>query len=453
MNRMEEYKRVLEDLERVPESDPVGNARRRHRKVRSLYRPLVAAAAVFLVFFGMINLSPTVSATFQNVPVLKELVQILTFNPSLRLAVEHDYVQIMDLQQQDQDITARIEYLIVDQKQINIFFRLSSDTHESLSATPEILTADGHYLLAGVSYGGVFEEQDELRQITVDFVEDTVPEQLRLKLDVYANAAMFAEAPVESEDLWDIPEERNGLATFDFLLKFDPLFTAQGRIVDVNQKIEIDGQQITVTDMEIYPTHIRINVKEAETNSAWLTSLRFYLELDDGRRIEKVSNGISATGSTDTPSMVSYRAESSFFYHADSIRLIVTGADFLNKAEEKLHVNLKELTCDPLPEHVSLHSVKKGNGSTLLTFLIKEDGLDHVQLLSHSYWSPSGTEYHINRYTSTMLYDEDTGEQLEGYQEEGYYLDGYLQDEVWVKLNYSSVWTPQSPVVVELFNP
>ena len=58
-------------------------------------------------------------------------------------AVENEYVQPMYLSQTDDEITASVEYLIVDQKQVNVFFRLDSERFTNLSVHPEVLAEDG----------------------------------------------------------------------------------------------------------------------------------------------------------------------------------------------------------------------------------------------------------------------------------------------------------------------
>ena len=343
MNRMEEYEAMVTQLETVPISDPVAKAKKRWRRSRAVRRSVAGLAAAFGVFVGMINLSPAVSAACRELPFLKEVVALLTFNPSLRMAIEHDYVQMVGQEQTKDAVTGRVEYLIVDQKQVNVFFTLTSETYDWLDATPEITGMNGEHFQTAMSYGGLPEEADALRQLTIDFVEENVPDELKLMLRVRNVESRYgvAEAPTaQVGENW--PEENTPeiLTELTFDLKFDPQYTAQGRTEVLNRTVEVGGQKITITDMEVYPTHIRINIQEDERNSAWINSLRFYLELEDGNRIEKISNGISATGSATTPSMVSYRAESSYFYDADCIRLCITGADLLDKEREKIYVNL-----------------------------------------------------------------------------------------------------------------
>ena len=186
MNRMEEYEAMMARMETVPASDPVGKARARLRRRQWALRPLAAVAAAFGIFVGLLNLSPTVSAACRTLPLLRELVELLTFNPSLRIAIEHDYVQMVGMEQTKDGVEARVEYLIVDQKQVNIFYTLSSQTGGALDATPELCYEDGTYVSACVSGGGLY-ENGELRQITVDFMcrDRTDPRQSVRFLQMY----------------------------------------------------------------------------------------------------------------------------------------------------------------------------------------------------------------------------------------------------------------------------
>ena len=74
--------------------------------------------------------------TFKNCPVayacskvpgLRELAEAVTFSRSLTDAVNNQYVQPISLTQTQNGITASVDYLIVDQKQVNVFYRLTAD--------------------------------------------------------------------------------------------------------------------------------------------------------------------------------------------------------------------------------------------------------------------------------------------------------------------------------------
>ena len=454
MNRMEEYEAMMAQLETVPQSAPVEKAKKRRTRNNRVLRSLASVAAVFCVFVTMINVSPTVSAACREIPFIKELVELLTFNPSLRIAIEHDYVQMVGQEQTKDDVTGRVEYLIVDQKQVNIFFTLDSEIYEYLDATPEIRDANGDHFQTAMSYGGLPDDGEELRQITIDFVDEDVPDYMELTLRIRELGGRYGEEEAPTAQVgedWLEPETPEVLTELVFDLHFDPKYTGQGRTVALNKTMELDGQKITITDMEIYPTHIRINVEEDENNTAWLVSLKFYLELEDGFKIETISNGISATGSQDNPSMVSYRAESSYFYEADCIRLHITSADFLDKTRETIYVNFETLESDPLPQGSKLWSAVEKAGGTELTFLIEESEINHVQLLSSTYFDLEGNEYHCGSWGSSMNFiDETTMEEMDGWGDETYYLNDFHESEAIFEVNYTHFWVPEEPLVVEL---
>ena len=454
MNRMEEYEALLAQLETVPISDPVSKAKKRQKRTNRVRRSMVSVAAALCVFVGMINVSPAVSAACREIPFLKEVVELLTFNPSLRIAIENDYVQMVGLEQTKDDVTGRVEYLIVDQKQVNVFFTLTSEVYDCLDATPEIIGADGEHFQVAMSYGGLPDEGEELRHLTIDFVDEDVPDFMKLTLRVRNIYSRYGEEEAPAAQVgedWPDDEPPEILTELTFDLHFDPKYTGQGRIVELNKTVELDGQKITITGMEVYPTHIRINVQEDEGNTAWLTSMRFYLELEDGFRVETISNGISATGSQETPSMVSYRAESSYFYEADCIRLYITSADFLDKEREKLYINLRTLESDPLPQGVELRSAREKHSGTELTFLLEPSELSHVQVLGSTYYDLEGNEYFCGSMSSGhSFYDEERMEFDDEWEFETYYLEDFHEAESMFEVNYTHFWIPDEPMVVEL---
>ena len=65
----------------------------------------------------------------------------------------------------------------------------------------------------------------------------------------------------------------------------------------------LDGQKVTFTDIEIYPTHMRIDVKTDTSNTAWLASLDLYILADGGKKFKPTANGITASGSTESMEM------------------------------------------------------------------------------------------------------------------------------------------------------
>ena len=68
------------------------------------------------------------------------------------------------------------------------------------------------------------------------------------------------------------------LTEIPFHLEFDPYYTAQGKIIPVDTAFTLDGQRFILTEVELYPTHLRVNMRAEADNTASLTGLDLYLE-------------------------------------------------------------------------------------------------------------------------------------------------------------------------------
>lgn len=455
MNRLEEYQALMMELDQpVPGLETTLDRARKKRRKRNLsvIRPVGAIAACFVVFILLVNFCAPVAYACSLVPGLRELAEAVTFSRSLTDAVENEYVQPMDLTQTDGDITAEVPYLIVDQKQVNVFYRLDSDKYEQLAADPNIMNAEGarppH---CSWSSNGFDAENGELRCLSIDFVDGNVPDSLKLQLRVYSNRIDFSEAPAEnvSNSMFsdDVYEEPDYLAEFHFLLEFDPEFTASGKIFPVNQTVELEGQRITITDIEVYPTHMRVDIAESEENTAWLKDLEFYIETDWGMKFDPVASGITATGSADSPSMVSYRADSSYFYEAKHLKLVITGARWLKKDMETTYLNLVTGETGPLPEGAEFDSaVREGTGWVLTFRAAWDEDEPMYQLFGSTFYDKDGSEYEINMWSSTFGEADEDGTVT--YFLDQFPLKNYPYDEVWLSPHFSHEWVAEDLIVV-----
>ena len=170
MNRKEEYDSLLTELENTPPALEYAVTRakaraKRTKNIRHFFTILVSSIAVFLIaFITMVNLSTTFAMACGRIPLLHELAAAVAFSPSLSAAVENEYVQPIELEQSENGITMRVEYVIVDQKQLNIFYSLRSQIYSHMDATPHIRNTDGTpmdgYCLSAGEFG---DENGELR--------------------------------------------------------------------------------------------------------------------------------------------------------------------------------------------------------------------------------------------------------------------------------------------------
>lgn len=450
MNRNEEYRALLEELESVPPAlegltERVWRRWRQERRWRTFAIPVGSLAACFAAFVLLVNLSVPFARACGNVPVLRELAQAVAWSPSLSAAVENDYVQPIGLSQTKNGITATVEYIIVDQKQVNIFFTLEGDYEKLNAAMPEF-SPDQVCSVIGSDSG---QHPGTLLNFRLEYADQDVPDHLSMTFQVYTEEAGAGSdyapdrAVGHADEMLELRpwEEPEVLAEFTFDLDFDPNFTAQGEVIPVNRTFCLDGQTLTVTDVEVYPTHVRVSVEAEPGNTAWLKSLEFYMENEDGDRFEPISNGIAATGDTDTPANASFHLESSYFAKSGHLTLHVTGAVWLDKNRERIRADLARGTVDWLPEGVTLQGMQHWDGGWFLTFNVAAPANSYGQVFSSRYFGEDGTEYSMDRYGWSVLDD---------HSEVYLPLRNYDQDAVLLGLIWSRATTAEPPITIPI---
>ena len=425
MNRNEELFELMKELEEnTPDlSSSIRKAKCRRNRIVFAYRPLVSLAACFVLFVLLVNFSAPVAQACANVPFLQALVEAVTFDRSLSNAVENDYVQQMDLVQEENGITAKIEYVIVDQKQVNIFYRLESEDYQYMYGTPEILSKDGS---TETLFKWTIRSDEDLRHITLDYLGEAVPDSIQLVLYVFDES--------QGED--------HTIAQFTFLLEFDLEAIAEAKIYPVNQTVILDGQSITITDVEVYPTHLRVNTVDAADNTAWLRTLDFYIETENGR-FDIPGSGIIATGTEEGRN--SFRADSIYFYDAEEIKLVITGARWLSKDMGKIEIDLTTGEADGLPKNVTLVPVGEENSMSPVMLHIQGDGdADHHMMLELAYYDAEGNK------CQTSVGTRDCGEHSSNCWYEWLDLSAYPYDCIEIQLTYTDDWEAENPVIINV---
>ena len=453
MNRNEEYLALMQELETTPDAleTTVERALERKnalRKKKYIFGvPAGSLAACFAGFVLLVNCFPTFAYACGGMPLLRELAKAVAWSPSLSAAVENEYVQPIGLSQTKEGITATIEYLIVDQKQVNIFYTLKGD-YEDLSGRTVSFSPEQH---CAFSYGGSPNLPGTLQNITLDYVDEDVPEGFSVTIGMESRDLLENEAPARSveEEMLNPGKEiaPQVIAEFTFDLKFDPGFTAVGEVIPVNCTVEVGGQRITVTEAQIYPSHVRINVADRTDNTAWLKGLEFYLTNERGQRFEPISNGITATGGDGTDSYASFRLESTWFARSRHLTLHITGTEWLDKDREWIRLDLVQRSADCLPEGVEFRSAERHSGGWLLEFCALRREEHHTHQLFHmTFEDMAGKEYSMGSQSSYTDYEDESGmyfiEQLP--------LPDYHENEVWLRPTYTHTIREEMPITIQI---
>ena len=442
-NRNDEWKALMAELEATPpELDyTLTRAKARNRKngLRRMLAPVGALCGLLLSFALLVNVSPTFASACSGVPLLRELAAAVDFSPSLSAAIENDYFQPVDQEQTQNGVTCRVLGVIVDRRQLNIFFTLKGPGKEELGADMELTAADGTQL-PSISYGGAWKgDENGIYQRTADFFEQDMPHALLFTVKAMAD-----------------PERE--LASFTFHLEFDPWFTSQGETIEVGETFVIESQTLTVERIELYPTQMCIHVSPGPDNTALLKGLRFTVTDEKGNVYAPISNGLSAVGSPEGGYGI-FMLESPYFQNSQSLELHITGADWLDQDLARVHVDLAAQRAEDLPAGVELlYARRSGTGWVVAFKGVQEGNKGNSHYSFHSIfgstWYDAQGNGHLSEGGSHTIGWEDplTGERRD--EEETFteelWLSGCTEDEVWLEPTYTGITELDEPIRVKL---
>lgn len=279
----------------------------------------------------------------------------------------------------------------------------------------------------------------------INFFGGPAPETFRLTLEVTASEARAGGD--STARIWEeLPEaEEPVVAVLEFDLTVDPQAAQAVERVALDQTLTLDGQEITLTELEIYPTHLRLNVAEDEGNSAWLENLEFYVQLGSGETFRPMSNGVLSNRSQDHPGITSYRADSFYFCDARSLTVVVTGAEWLDKDMEWVEVDLKTLEAERMPQDAQLWQARQLDQGWLVTVRARQ----REENTAHSVF--------LSSFRDEEAWSGVFGPAACGFDEDGeyFYETVLLADcpgsRVWLQPAYTRLWTAEEPVRLEIW--
>lgn len=449
MERNAEYLLLREELNHTPNDLEFAPGRaaarlRQKKRLRIFTVPVRAVLALAVVFVLLVNLSWSFALACSGLPVLSDLAAAVAFSPSLKAAVEFGYVQNLNMEQTQNGLTIKLEYLVVDQKQVNIYFRYYDETGKNYCISKAIDKTYGTW--NGIISQGIDDthRSGELQRIHLEYGSEDVPGELTLFI-------LTREIISDGPDGFFLSEKQ---MRFAFNIKFDPDFTRKAEVYTPNQSFTFDGQMFTVTSVEVFPTQMRVNLEADESNTAWIRALYCYAEDENGVRYEPPAKGITVAmwDNMAIPMHNGFRLESAYFGRGERLTLHILGAALLDKDAPSIKIDLKNNTAQGLPDGITFVGTEQKDDLVELHFSVQrredlvyrnEYGEDFS--LDWRYYSISDPTVIEDSHfiIMRMEYDPQT-------QEEVYTVDAGDSSVVYLLPAYSELVAAQSPILIEI---
>ena len=378
-------------------------------KRKAVFGSLSAVAAVF-IFIILVNTNAAFAGCVSNLPVIGNLAEFVKFDKGLSNAIENDYVQEVGLISWDGDKQLSLPYVIADEKNLVLFFRLPEDYDLKSNEFADISLKEMRNSETGekieISYSSSSLSAEESKKDTgflqqsYLFSEGDLPKSIELKVNLEIEGIPDSENGQMAEpDGEEEPESiRKTIGTFTFQLDFKEF--AKPRIYEFHKSLVVEKQRMTLEEVKVYPAGTEVSFTFPDENSAWIKGLDLAIE-QNGKVISEGKNGISSTGDGKKKSIF---IESNYFEKPSAQSLLIRGVRLLDKDKEYITVDLNNRTITPAIPGMSVKEVIKGkNGMAQLVFSTKVNDDNICFGMFHNYSDMEGNTYELSSESMTNI--------------------------------------------------
>ncbi|MEK3978844.1 DUF4179 domain-containing protein [Psychrobacillus sp. FSL K6-2836] len=307
-------------------------AKNKKRKRKKTLWAFSVAAILILTFVTSIRVSPAFANAISTIPGMERFVHLIQIDKGIEAIVENDYYEAIGKSQVKNDITFTVDGIIIDETGAEIFY-----------------TLEAPYSLEGMDYPGVklFNNGKELVASSSYNLPDQ--EQVNRKVDKFS--LVFVEPEQFTSNALEVQfevEQDNKITSFNvpFTLNND---IKQGKIYTLNETVEIDGQQIEVKEIEVYPLRVSITLEFNKQNEMKILQFEdMRLEDENGEVWSSIQSGISGRGENAKRERT-YFLQSNYFKEPKELYLKFDKVQALPKEESYLLVDFakKEILEQP----------------------------------------------------------------------------------------------------------
>ncbi|TWH80721.1 DUF4179 domain-containing protein [Sedimentibacter saalensis] len=388
-----EYPEELSHVERRLEMRILKEKRKKRALVSFISS--VAAAAMFIV---LVNTSTAFAGIVAEIPLIGSIAEYVKFDSSLKSAIENDYIQQTNLIAYDGSEKLMLPYVIADEKNLVLFFKLPDDFEltegqwAGISLTSMENGSSGKKIEGfGYSSSNISWEENKSKGLIMqqyNFSEGFLPHSIKINVSLKRKTYQEFENQFLEDEKYPLMED---VGNFSFNIEFNEF--AKPIEYEFNQEHIIMGQKITLKEMKVYPTGTEVSFEFSEENSAWIKGLDLAVE-SEGTQMYSGRNGITSTYD-ETNSHMNVYIQSDYFAEPKEQNLIIKGIRLLEKDKEFITVDLEKGIISPEIEGMRLSKVSRRGEKADLTFSTNVSDDECFGVFAPNYKDSEGKSYEI----------------------------------------------------------
>jgi len=268
-----------------------GMERAKKRRVLRLFKPIYGAAAVFFLFMFLVNTSVAFAKAVNEVPLIRDLANVVLINPGIKYALEEGYIQDINKSDEKDGIKITITRVIGDNKKLIFGYTVEGFEEKDgqyIGASRISIEDEGGTPFGFLLSGGIGDYKDQglkplknEKYFEIDMSgKDKLPKRINVVFKGIENLNDMDKKEAFSGTTFKIPIEVK-----------DKILNVEPEIYKVNETVKLENLNLQINEMRIYPmvTEVVINNVVGKDNKfTWLDNA--YLE-DEKGRIFRLSSG------------------------------------------------------------------------------------------------------------------------------------------------------------------
>lgn len=366
-------------------------AKAKKRKRKKTLWAFSVAAILILTFVTSIRVSPAFASAVSTIPGMERFVHLIQFDKGMKAIVENDYYESIGITQVKDNITFTVDGIIIDETGAEIFYTIETPHSIKNMDYQEIkFFNNGRDLKSSYSY-------DPPDQVTANRKEGHIS-------FVFGKTERLSNN--EFEILVEI-EQANKTTTFKV-----PFTTKNkmkpGKIYTVNETVEIDGQQIGVKEIKVYPLRVAVTLEFDKQNEMKILQFEDMRIVDENGEIwSSIQNGITGRGENQDKENT-YFLQSNYFKEPKELYLKFDKVQALPKEESYLLVDFEKQEILEQPSDRKMEILQVGSNTIKLKY--------HPTRKDHMYSLFSQVE-NVRGEVVDILTGSSSGDGIEHYEE------------------------------------
>ncbi|MFD1927516.1 DUF4179 domain-containing protein [Sporosarcina siberiensis] len=332
----------------------LGKSRKNKRIYKRSIWSVFVAAILLITLVTSIRVSPVFANAIASIPGLERFVEFIREDKGLESAMNNEYYQELNLTSEKEGVTLTLKGVIADEEEMVLFYTLNGARKDEVFhlGLSDITDRKGNDVMR---WGSAtpdpisFETGKELAvKINIGFKEGVNESEFILKATAKST---------EREIDFDIP----------FSLAKEKMPTTRYL---VNETVSIEGQKVTIQQIEISPLKVAISIRTNPNNTKIIFGFEDLRLMDENGEMWTSINGITSSGTENEDEKI-YYLESNYFENPEELTLMFNKLQAMDKDEAYILIDTeKEVILEqPADQRYSIQDIKKG----YLEFLLKSE--------------------------------------------------------------------------------